>query len=404
MAGVAVLGGILVIGVRTWVVQGLFLPIRVSGGSMAEALKGSHFHAVCGGCGFAFDFGSDPRGLRRRAICPNCAAENAREGLPEHPGQRMLLLKWPRWVRGPRRWELVALGDPLRASRPLLKRVAGLPGETIEVRDGDVYADNRLVAKSLAAQRAMAVLVHDARFGSRWRAERGWNRRETAFDHSAASGSDDYDWLTYRHQRRALGELVESPVLNELGYNQFEPPADTLVPVADLMLSLRASEVRGAGELAIRADIGRAAIEVQLRAAARRYVINQDGQRIAEGECPEAIASKRGIAIELSLFDGQLLLALDGRTAVARPLGSRAADGPGPEPFSIGARGEALVTELRVWRDVYYLPTTGGPTRLGADEFYMLGDNSLVSIDSRAWPGGGGLNGEAILGYPLRVP
>ena len=42
-----------------------------------------------------------------------------------------------------------------------MKRVVGLPGETIEIRGGDVYVNGAIARKSLAQQREMAVLVHD---------------------------------------------------------------------------------------------------------------------------------------------------------------------------------------------------------------------------------------------------
>lgn len=41
--------------------------------------------------------------------------------------------------------------------------------------------------------------------------------------------------------------------------------------------------------------------------------------------------------------------------------------------------------------------------RLGADEYFVLGDNEAISIDSRNWPAGPGLDAKLLLGKPLFV-
>lgn len=67
------------------------------------------------------------------------------------PGDLLLVERWPNWT-GYRRGDIVVFRDPLkdrehRWRRPLLvKRIAGLPGDTVEVRDG------RLLVNGLPAQ------------------------------------------------------------------------------------------------------------------------------------------------------------------------------------------------------------------------------------------------------------
>ena len=48
---------------------------------------------------------------------------------------------------------MVAFRSQSKAGEIAVKRVVGLPGETIEIRDGDIYADGRIQRKTLAQQR-----------------------------------------------------------------------------------------------------------------------------------------------------------------------------------------------------------------------------------------------------------
>ena len=71
-------------------------------------------------------------------------------------GDRLLIDRATLGVRSPRRWEVVVFHCPSHAHDSCVKRIVGLPGETVEVRDGDVYIDGQIARKTLDEQRAMA--------------------------------------------------------------------------------------------------------------------------------------------------------------------------------------------------------------------------------------------------------
>lgn len=65
-----------------------------------------------------------------------------------HSTQRVVVEKVTyRFFHGPRRGDIVVISLP-EQSEMLIKRVVGLPGETIEVRGGQVYIDSGLLDES----------------------------------------------------------------------------------------------------------------------------------------------------------------------------------------------------------------------------------------------------------------
>jgi len=60
-----------------------------------------------------------------------------------HTSQRLVIEKVSYWFHGPRRGDIVVLKIPEQGSEPLIKRVIGLPGETVAIHDGLVYIDGQ---------------------------------------------------------------------------------------------------------------------------------------------------------------------------------------------------------------------------------------------------------------------
>jgi signal peptidase I len=114
------------------------------------------------------------------------------------------------------------------------------------------------------------------------------------------------------------------------------------------------------------------------------------------------------------LIDRQFILAFDGRPAVVVPYtADDAALRPTAQPVAIGAQCLGVeVGKLRVFRDVYYTSPEGprgrwairAPIRLGREEYFLLGDNSTISEDSRSWAVGPAVSIEHIVGKPFVVP
>jgi signal peptidase I len=92
-----------------------------------------HGLALVGACFLVFNLCFDLCVVTSESMKP------ALLGTSRENGDVVLTEKVSLWLRRPRRWEVVALA--LEDDRPALKRVVGLPGEKVSLRDGEVCID-----------------------------------------------------------------------------------------------------------------------------------------------------------------------------------------------------------------------------------------------------------------------
>jgi signal peptidase I len=427
---------VLVLGIllfRTFAAEAYIVPT----GSMAPTLLGMHRDLVCPNCGYRFALGMDDQGRSGRPVCPNCGhSEWSREAGIENSGDRLLVQKFLFDLRTPARWEAAVFQNPFDPSQAYVKRVVALPGESVQLRDGDLWIDSKIARKTLAEQRSMRIPVFnndfvpaDAIRFPRWVFRHGtyqrliasgWGPAGKGFRREpVAAGSNTVDWLEYRHWQPERGAY--GPVRDHNSYNGIDLEGEHRVE--DLMIEF---------DVAVRSDIR--AVAVRLNGGADRFVISlpvdgqgklevrRNGRRLeidpASGtltsSSPEAPRFQR---VEASLMDRRLTVALDGHLlfppydfddpAIGAPTFA------GPVALGVLGAGGAEVTHVRIDRDIYYTDIlAGGPRRpfgvgspyqLGPDEFFVLGDNSAVSNDSRFWPGSPVVRREMFLGKPFLV-
>jgi signal peptidase I len=135
----------------------MFEAFVIPTGSMAPRLVGEHWHLRCPCCGLAYDYGlpgrpgvspprrgerGQPRGQPR---CPNCGYPFLAYGDAHYTaryldgGDRVLVLKYIYRFQAPRPWDVIVFRNPQNNRENYIKRLIGLPGETIEIVRGDVF-------------------------------------------------------------------------------------------------------------------------------------------------------------------------------------------------------------------------------------------------------------------------
>jgi signal peptidase I len=62
-----------------------------------------------------------------------------------HSDQRLVVEKLSYHFHGPRRFDIVVIKMPSQGDELLIKRVIGLPGDTVEIRDGHVFINGELL-------------------------------------------------------------------------------------------------------------------------------------------------------------------------------------------------------------------------------------------------------------------
>ncbi len=137
---------------RGFVLEGFFIPT----GSMGPTLRGQHVRMRGQGTGYAYDVDAGPLfegGMPASGHMPLVDPMVTRQfpvadgevGLlraQSVAGDRVLTIKYLPWVFEPHRWDVPVFRnppDPVGESMNYIKRLVGLPGESLVLADGDVF-------------------------------------------------------------------------------------------------------------------------------------------------------------------------------------------------------------------------------------------------------------------------
>jgi len=398
---------------------------RIPTGSMADTLKGAHFRLRCPQCGYGYDHGFVPQSyglpedtvpsgavsIRQQTRCPSCGYYMpAGEEVPVANGDRILVLKCVYQFVDPKRWDVIVFKNPINPTENYIKRLIGLPGDTIEIVDGDVYINGLIARKPPDVQKEVWMPIYDNNFqpvnpneragfnahrwqlpfhleGSAWKVS---TEDETRL--VLDNASDQTSVLTYGAP--SANGFTVTYAYNET-YSYARMPA-----CSDLMIHYHVRPESSEGAVGITLSKQGVDYRARLDLSGKMTLV-----QINDGR--ETVLATREVAppptnvftlVKFANVDHQLLfevggqeLSVDlGRAPKAMEQGS--ASSPRAEIFGCG---KLTLAHVALFRDIYYTSdgqgsrggraVEGRPFTLDKDEFFVLGDNSPNSEDGRWW-------------------
>ncbi len=431
---------------RAYVVEAFVIPT----GSMAPTLLGEHYRAECDQCGYQFKINYNTKSRdnwNRGADCPMChndidMAKNARP----LPGDRILVHKYIYTLSEPRRWDVVVFKAPHIPDTNFIKRLVGLPNESLRLLDGNVYTQpegqsNWNIARksdSPKVQRAVWQPIYHSQYIPRdGGALKGPGERSAVNRWSTPwivkSGNwDVQNRRSYQYQGGDPGQITfdfrpgsHFSLPGVYPYNQYDRAA----------FSDDIEDIRLAVALQPETDNSSISLSTQTRLTNETQTvtatINADGTLTLSADDPEtgqpvelmsrklaALKIGQSTPIEFWAVDQELSIWINGRRELrylyADDLTSeQLINRPRPlrmPSISINmSGGPATLHRVELDRDLYYASNNnqtlarGGlardargnvlasrirPMRIHDNEFFCIGDNNPLSDDGRYWSPG----------------
>lgn len=438
---------------RGFVAEAFVIPT----GSMAPTLRGRHMDIVCPQCDFEYNTGASmeneedghARGEVTETCCPICnfalrLDKTVNPNERSFNGDRILVSKFAYQLSEPERWDVIVFKYPGNAKQNYIKRLVGLPSETLRIRHGDIHtldADGNatIVRKPPSKLKAMMHVVDDTdhvapalrKIGwpSRWQTasdvgdDQQW--RQTADDRSyiLQSGAED-TWLRYRHvaphpddwdaieagvQPQWLNGTEGALITDYYSYNDyrsaghntgtawvgdlaFEAKVDVQSDEGDLLLDL----VEGGTHYTCRIDVASGSAELSISDFERKPAVFDDGS--ARRTAATFLKGQGSHSVRFSNCDDQLLLWIDEKVvefdgptsyvplADVVPRWSQADPGD-MAPAGVGGNSvKVSVSSLRILRDIYYLAQEADP-RYQSEYVRSIWQRDLddVMYDPRKW-------------------
>lgn len=229
---------------RTFAAEAFVIPT----GSMAPTLMGRHKDVVCPECGCPYqisasnEVSADTNKSRDIFVvagtCPNCRYTMALgddqghgkpgSSSPSYNGDRILVGKFAYDYTDPRRWDVAVFKWPGGSEINYIKRVVGLPGETIKIRHGDIFVrpagQSEFAIARKPPEKLEAVLqpVYDNDYVPSALIRQGW---PTRWSPAPGASSTAGQWRT-SDDLRTFHTNGSAPELTWLRYQHFVPSSE----------------------------------------------------------------------------------------------------------------------------------------------------------------------------------
>ncbi len=361
---------------RTFEAEAFVIPT----GSMATTLMGRHKDLTCPACGNPYRISASEEvdsetgawkdkpvesGMWSMCCFPvDMSPSNPQEqSYPSYKGDRILVDKFCYHYSDPKRWDVAVFSYPGGAKKNYIKRLVGLPNETLKISHGDLLTrphsdgtdsnDWTIARKPPKKLLAMLRPVFDNDVAPRL-SEYGWPTRWNPVDPSDGESDGDWEasedltsfatdgtsrsdvWIRYEHRVPSLGDWNHQlrhgtppsrPVRLQLvsdfcGFNSGRNRKD----IRNGLHQVESSGVHWVGDLALKCTLD---------------VRSQEGQVVLE-----LVEGGRAMQCRIDLAAGTAELSIDGLDGFG-PKGTTAVRGPGEYEVTFANVDD----QLRLWID-----------------------------------------------------
>ena len=418
---VTLLEWLLVAFILALVFQGFAIQaFQIPTGSMAETLRGKHYQLRCFRCGYKFDAGWEGKDsvTLNRPQCPNCNYFQPPHAFgPAKNGDRIFVLKCIYQFFDPKRWDVVVFKNPTDPRDNYIKRLVALPGETVQLINGDVYIDGKIQRKPVNVQKElwMPIFVQDFqpldacdnfdesvrqgldKHNTVWKRpfenENGsaWDLQPTRYSLDDASG-----------KRHTLNFQADNPNDFRASYAYNDSSLYSNRPMcSDLMITFYAKSQSPDGHIGASLEKHGVLYSAQVRfAGSLLFTKTVDGVTTELGRPMLSRDVNPGTfeKFEFANVDRQLVLRW-GEKRFSYDLSkdssfvTQETRFEKPPSIKIFASGPTQLSHIGLYRDIFYLgkeehtprATVDNPFTLDRDQFFVCGDNCNNSLDARVW-------------------
>ena len=334
---------------------------------------------------------------------------------------RVIVDKISYHFRDPERFEIAVFKYPLDSSKNFIKRILGMPNETLWIDDGDLFVQKNGESEGSILRRPRPIQAAQLR---RLETEGEWLPQGGALGAWKIDSSDSGDEIVAKPPRGATFPVTSSVqfprgsagIIDQYldGYpdGMKDPIRNEMSRTNKRHARNEVSDLRVAAE--IDAEAGCAEVVIVLHEGSRRFrfvfpgpaapagdvariqatgldPMVGDGGTLARSEDEFRLEAGDAVDVEVQNLNDRLEMRIDGDLVASLeipPAPSNPTGNVSIEVTSTDPAGEAVLDDVKVWRDIYY---TSGPQQktsrweIPEGHYVVLGDNSQDSSDGRDW-------------------
>ncbi len=376
----------------------------------------------CDNCGNRIRY-NWPAWLWRSGSCPKCQNKIAWTDLSnrvKHGGNRILVNKFWYKFSNPKRWDVVVFVYPLydltckncyaqmpdtelyeglrcnrcgstrfsKKKKNYIKRLIGLPGEKLQIVNGDIYINDKIQRKPDYAQDILWMPVYNSRYLAKEDAIPIWITDSSAWTinkesltlNNVSQGDSSASFVTFGRKITDQNGYNNRSGSNEMG--DVKIGFDVTLAKGSKCLELVLKKNNDVFTAIIPAD------DTDVKGCLKKAenVVTEKDFHLQTGQRHNVEFSNVDNLVSLSI-DNNKVLVFDNDNGTA----------PEPRPFDTsgvrfgGSRVNAAFENIKIFHDIYYTHLSSGtwgteqPIQLGEKDYFMCGDNSRNSNDSRVW-------------------